>query len=545
MKKIKYITLILAVVGATFYLSSCTKDLKVTPLNPNIATSTKLFKNTATPYVEYLAKIYAGLSTGGIQGGDNQLDISGYDGGSQAGYLRPLWNLEELPTDEAMVCWNDGTIKNFHNIAWDPTDVFLNGFYARLYYQITIATSFLQQTTDAQLKARNCSQSLIDSIHTFRAQARFIRALCYDNVLDLFRNGPLVTDASPIGSSALPPYATAKQILDYITSELRSCQNNLIAPTVGYDQATYGQANKAAAWALLARVYLNANTYLGTSNTAYYDSTLMYCNKVIAAGYQLDPNYSNLFRPDNYKSKEIIFPNLYNANNLQTWGGLTFLECSMVDNKIQDLTGAPAGWGGNRAVPQLIDRFTEENNYQDDSRYGLLYQGFNHPSIDDNNQFEQGTPLLKFSNINSDGTKEPSASFVTGAFPLFRLGDVYLMYAEAVLRGGQGGTMAKALQYVNALQDRANKTSGSTSLEITQSQLTLKFILAERAREMFAEATRRTDLIRFGMFDSANYLWQWKGGVKSGKGFDSHWNVYPIPSTDMGANPNLKQNPGY
>lgn len=545
MKKIKYITIILAIAGAAFYLSSCTKDLTVTPLNKNIETSSVLFKNSATPYIEYLAKIYAGLSTGGLQGGDNQLDISGYDGGSQAGYLRPLWNLEELPTDEAMCCWNDNTIKNFHNIDWDPTDIFLNGFYARLYYQITIATSFLQQTTDAQLKTRGCAQSLVDSIHTFRAEARFIRALCYSNVLDLFRNGPLVTDNSKIGSSQLPPYATANQILDYITSELKSCQSNLMAPVVGYDPATYGHANQAAAWSLLAWVYLNANTYLGTNNTAYYDSTLMYCNKVIAAGYQLEPNYADLFRPDNYTSKEIIFPNLYNATQLQTWGGLTFLECSVVDNN-NNLIDAPGEWGGNRATEQFVDNFTQdEKNYTDDSRYKMLYQGFNHPSIDDNNQFEQGTPLLKFSNINQDGTVPAGASFSTGAFPIFRLGDIYLMYAEAVLRGGNGGSINTALQYINALQERANNTAGSTSLDITQSQLTLPFILQERAREMFSECTRRTDLIRFGMFDSPNYLWQWKGGVKSGTGFDSHFNVYPIPSADMGANPNLKQNPGY
>ena len=544
MKRIKYLTIISAVVLALVSLSSCTNDLNVTPLDKKISTAASTFKNSAAPYTEFLAKIYAGFSTGGLAGGDNNLDISGYDGGSQAGYLRPLWNLEELPTDEAMCAWNDATIQNFHNFAWTPTDVFLNGFYSRLYYQITIATAFMQQTTDAQLTARGCSASLIDTIHTYRAEARFLRAMAYDNVLDLFRNGPLVTDASPIGSSALPPYATAQQLLSYITTELNACQANLLPPAVGFGP-TYGHANQAAAWALLARVYLNANTYLGTSSTQYYDSCLTNCNKVIAAGYKLEPTYQNLFTTDNYKSQEIIFPNIYDGTNLTTWGGLMFLECSVVDSKNQAVTNAPGAWGGNRAVQEFVARFNpEETNYALDQRYSMLYQKFNHPSIDDNSQFEQGTPLLKFVNYSSTGVKN-TASFATGAFPLFRLGDIYLMYAEAVLRGGTGGTQAQALTYINDLRDRAEGSSGFTDLEITSSQLTLPFILEERAREMFAEATRRTDLVRFGMLTSANYVWQWKGGIKNGQGVDSHFNVYPLPSSDLNANPNLKQNPGY
>ena len=124
---------------------------------------------------------------------------------------------------------------------------------------------------------------------------------------------------------------------------------------------------------------------------------------------------------------------------------------------------------------------------------------------------------------------------------MFRLADVYLMYAEAVLRGG-GGSTATALGYVNEIRARAyDGPSGN----IDQNTLDLDFILDERARELLWECHRRTDLVRFGKFANTDYLWQWKGGVKDGAAVSDNYNVYPIPSNDLGANPNLVQNAGY
>jgi hypothetical protein len=548
MKKNKYLTIIAGVALASLTLSSCVGDLNQTPLDPKVTTASVTFSNQSLPYIQFLAKIYAGFSTGGIVGGDASVDITGYDGGSQAGYIRPLWNMEVLPTDEAICCWqSDGTLLNFHPLNWTATNPYINGFYSRLYYQITIATAFLQETTAAQLTARGCSASLTDSINTFRAEARFLRAMCYANILDLFRNGPYVDDNSSLGTSTLPPYATAQQLFNFVVSELNDCQTSLLPATVGYNSSTYGHVNQAAAWSLLARLYLNADTYLGTTGTTqYYTNCITNCNKVIAAGYSLEPTYQNLFLTDNYQSNEIILPNIYDGTKLETWGGLTFLESSAVNSTIQSITNAPGDWAGNRTLPEFLARFTsEESNYTLDTRYAMLYQGFNHPSVDDNTQFTQGTPVLKFRNYSSTGVLGTAPNYATGAFPIFRLADIYLMYAEAVLRGGTGGSTATALTYVNALRDRAEGSGGFTDLEITASQLTLPFILEERARELFWECTRRSDLVRFGMFTSSSYLWQWKGGAKEGQGVDSHLNIYPLPSSDLAANPNLKQNPGY
>ena len=125
---------------------------------------------------------------------------------------------------------------------------------------------------------------------------------------------------------------------------------------------------------------------------------------------------------------------------------------------------------------------------------------------------------------------------------MFRLADVYLMYAEAVLRGGTGGNPSVALGYINALRARAFDNNAG---EITSSDFTLDFLLEERARELYWEGHRRTDLIRYRRFSETSWLWPWKGGVKEGRSIASHYDLFPLPSSDLGANPKLKQNPGY
>ncbi|HWK88600.1 MAG TPA: RagB/SusD family nutrient uptake outer membrane protein, partial [Longimicrobium sp.] len=147
----------------------------------------------------------------------------------------------------------------------------------------------------------------------------------------------------------------------------------------------------------------------------------------------------------------------------------------------------------------------------------------------------------KFRNVTSTGAAGSDQNFPDTDFPMFRLGDAYLMYAEAFLRGG-GGTQALALQYVNALRQRAY---GNATGNVTAAQLTLDFILQERARELAWEAHRRQDLIRFGRFTGNTYIWNYKGGIPAGQATAVHLDLYPIPQSELLANPNLDQNPGY
>ncbi len=114
------------------------------------------------------------------------------------------------------------------------------------------------------------------------------------------------------------------------------------------------------------------------------------------------------------------------------------------------------------------------------------------------------------------------------------------------LRGGSGGDAATALGYVNQIRTRSGDvTAGNAPGAITSAQLTLDFILDERARELYWEGHRRTDLIRFGKFTGSSYLWPWKGGNINGTSIEDKRSLFPIPASDIGSNPNLKQTDGY
>ncbi|TNE53920.1 MAG: RagB/SusD family nutrient uptake outer membrane protein [Bacteroidetes bacterium] len=156
--------------------------------------------------------------------------------------------------------------------------------------------------------------------------------------------------------------------------------------------------------------------------------------------------------------------------------------------------------------------------------------------------FTEGYAITKFSNMRSDGTPGSNLTWVDTDFPMFRIEDAYLMYAEAIRRGGAGGDINLALELVNKIRERAY---AGTAGNVTLDDMDLDFILDERARELYWEGHRRTDLIRFGKFSETDYLWPWKGNSATGESRPSFYDVFPIPASDIGANPNLTQNPGY
>ncbi|HEY0109026.1 MAG TPA: RagB/SusD family nutrient uptake outer membrane protein, partial [Fibrella sp.] len=426
--------------------------------------------------------------------------------------------------------WNDGTIQDINKITWTSSDGFVTAMYNRIFYLISLSNEFIRETSDDKLSSRGVSGQAAADAKTYRAEARFLRAMAYFHAIDMFGTVPFVTEADAPGSF-LPRQGTRQELFNYVESELKAIETELAAPGA----AEYGRADRAAAQAILARMYLNAQVYTGT---ARYTDAITYAKKVIDANvYKLEPTYQNLFTADNNLSKEIIFPINFDGTRTQTYGGMTFLVHAAVGGNMPvGNFGVNGGWSGIRSTQKLADIFPDVTATAD--KRAMFYTEGQKRELEDLGTFTDGYAVTKYKNVTSTGVQGSDKEFVDTDFPLIRLADMYLTYAEAVLRGGTGGDQATAINYVNLLRDRA-KAARVTSIN-------LDFILAERGRELYWEGYRRTDLIRYDRFTTAAYLWPWKGGVKEGRAVDAKFNLYPIPATDLVANPTLKQNnPGY
>ena len=529
-----------AALALTMSMTSCVGDLDVNPINPQQTmelNSDALFN-----------KIYASFSLTGQSGPSGNGDIEDVDEG-RSDYFRSKWYLNEFTSDEAHWVWaTDAGIPELLHNSWGESCVFSAALYSRLYFTITLCNFYLQQ----DVKATDAEQR--------NAEVRFIRALNYYDVMDLYGGGAFTETVS----SEKAAYYNRQQMFEYIEKELKECAEKMAEPGL----TTYGRADRVAAWNLLARLYLNAEVYTGT---ARWDDAMTYANKVINNGYYhlnttgaVNPTtgetyspYQMLFLADNNKNGaqyENLVVGLFDGVKTKSYGGTNFLIQAAYSNKTSTDGYAPSGannsWGKCiRLRKQLADKFFSSTPAEaaslsamttaaKDDRALFFNQGINESVTDESTDENLGYSSVKFRNVNSDGSNNDVIEFVNTDLPVMRIAEAYLTYAEASIRKNGAAGNTDAVEKINALRARANATQKST--------YTLDEVCDEWSREFWLEGRRRMDLVRFGKFaGQSQYKWEWMGGTYEGNQFPSYMNIFPLPVNELSNNPNLKQNPGY
>jgi hypothetical protein len=554
-------------------MSSCMSDLDKGNINPNVQSE---------PDVTALySKCYACLVLEGMDGSADFTVESGKEG--ETVLIRTLFNANVLSSDESICWWTDGGIAEYGLNESTPSSDAIRFLYYRLITDISYCNHYLE------LDAAQADPTKL-------AEVRFIRAYLYSQMLDLFGDPsfiPAISTEMPKQAHAYNEKFDASQtytraqllamgrefLFNWVVNELKACEANLMDAQPKTDSdPNYGRVDKAAAWLMLSRMYLNAGTYLNDNgqDNPYWAEALSYAEKVINSPYALFDDskisaqakangyrpYDLLFMGDNGSngaSCEAIFPLLQDGKTTKAWGGSKFFVAALWNAEMATVTGKDAGctnaaWAGMRARPQLIEKFTNKP----ESFVGKTSAEIRAMNIDDRaifwgvgkdlecfpndaTGFQHGLTSPKWSNNYSTGGTPHGTEDVDIDFFLLRKAEAYLNAAEADMHIS-GESSPKAKQYLDLIRSRAHATT-------TISNYTLNDVLDERAREFYFEGVRRTDLIRFNQFGGINvqYGWQGKGGNESytGAPFEKFRNVYPIPSAEIMANSNLTQIDGY
>jgi hypothetical protein len=540
MKKLKINAFYL--LGFFFVLNSCTDDLEVEPNDDDIFLSEQFFAQPGA-YKSGLAGVYGNLALTGA-GDAGSSFLQGIDAGTSQ-FTRCLWYMQVLTTDEVLWSYeNDPGTRELQRNTWDASNPIILGMFSRTMAEVALSNEFLRQTTPEKLSGRGVTDAtLLSDIANYRDEVRVLRAYAYYNLMDLFGKAPFVTEADPINFAG--PQYDRQQLFTFIESELNAVLPTLKAPRTN----EAGRLDQGFARMVLAKMYLNAEVYIGANR---YADCITQCSQIISGGYALKPNYLDNFKADNNTSEEMIFAIQADGQVTQSYGATTVMVNGQVGsleaNGVSFGVGAGAWGGALRLRKQFVQKF-DGVAYDFDARKTITGGGARTLEITDVEDRSQGYILGKFSNISSGGIPGPNSTFVSTDFPLFRLADVYLMYAEAQMRNDgatNGSTTANAssqsLTYINSLRERANDGNFAN---VTSGDVTLDFIIDERARELHWEAHRRQDLIRFGKYTGGSYNWAFKGNGVNGIAISPNLKLFPIPDQARASNPNLTQNTGY
>ncbi len=495
---------------------SCIDDLNTEPKVE--LTLEELLAQDPNAVEGILSRLYASFALSGPDGPGSS-DIS--DDAGESPFLRGIVNLQDFTADAMKNRWGDNGLDQLTTTSdWTADNKFFRYLYKRIYFTIPQCNNLLAILENVDV----ANKEVIIS------EVRFIRALAYYYLIDVFGKGVLATEEN-FGETNPLPEASRQELFNYTEAELLAIEPLLLTSN------TYGRATRSAAQMLLSKLYINAEVYTGT---ARYSDALTYANLVITeGGFTLATDFVSIFSADNETSTEVIYPLIADADISQSFGNTTYIVNGSLNTETIPLAdfGATEGWGGHRSSKAWYGLFGDLTT-STDVRASLFWtEGHNFEMVD-YREWTDGYPSTKFRNTNFSGGVL-TTRFSSTDFPLFRLADAYLMYTECAVRGATGANMDLALQYINDVRTRSN------AVAISQSELTLQFIIDERARELNLEGHRRSDLIRFGMFTGSTYIWPWKGGVVNGTSIPAFFKLFPIPSSALQANPNLTQNPGF
>lgn len=395
-------------------------------------------------------------------------------------------------------------------------------------------------------------------------ELKVLRAIYYYWLLDWFGPVPLSIDYNDVTP---PTNATKQQVYDFIESELTTNGPLLKKPTSVPDVATYGRVNYYVAEACLAKLYLNAVTYTGAPQ---WDKAIAACDVIINSGvYALSPTYVENFIKDNQASKESILAvpfdhvkfggfnmpmmtlsylnqQTYNINQ-QPWNG--FATTAEFYNTYIDPAQNPGPQGTVVGLDPLgspttgtVDKRMEANflvgpqytssgvRLQDDGADATDPDGKPFTFTPYINELEPQAWRQSGARINKWQFYNGMTESLDNDFAIFRYADILLTKAEATARKNNDWNDPVALAITNQIRTQ----HGGVTPYATMTAATF---LAERSREVFSEAYKRQDMIRFGTFNSA-YLFHSQDP-------DTHVNIFPIPDAQINANKNLHQNPGY
>lgn len=499
-----------------FGVNSCTDDLNTEPIVEY--TLEQLLAEDPNAVEGIVSRLYGSFALSGPDGpGSSDID----DDAGESPFLRGIINLQDFTADGMKNRWGDDGLDQLTTTSsWDGNNKFFRYLYNRIYYTIPQCNNLISILNSVSVEDSDLA----------RNEARFLRSLAYYYLIDAFGKGVLTTEDN-LGETDPLPQVTRLELFEYVENELLEIEP-LMPETNGY-----GRANKYVVDMLLAKLYLNAEVYIGE---AKYDEAFIYVNKIVnESSYQLATNFLENFSGDNHNSPEIIYPLIADDESSQSYGNTTYIINGSLSSDTMPLEdfGASEGWQGHKASPAWYGLFGDLGS-SNDVRASLFWTTGHNYDMTDYREWTDGYPSIKFRNTNFVGESSLSA-FSNTDFPLYRLADAYLMYAELAVRGAAGSDMNTAVNLVNDVRER------SSADPINSFDLTLDFVLDERARELNFEGHRRTDLIRFNKFTGGNYIWPWKGNTPEGTSIPDHYKLFPIPEQALGANPNLSQNSGY